>query len=170
VTTVELQQSKDVKCGTAVYMYSYSLWSLELTLELVCSGECRPALCFWPLTHAVQVNCILLSKGQYVESYSWKEKTLWGWTLKSSGLLRLVYTWKIYWRFEQSFRHFTVKYSKKSSSYLPAQPFLLDCLTRNMKALHCFETSVTVYQSTRWNVPEDLNLQQYCCENVRSPN
>jgi hypothetical protein len=36
------------------------------------------------------------------------------------------------------------------------------------KAPRSFETSVAVYQSTRHNTPEDLNLQQYRCENLKS--
>jgi len=37
-----------------------------------------------------------------------------------------------------------------------------------MKALRSFETSLTVYQSTRRNLIEDLKLQQHCCENLVS--
>jgi hypothetical protein len=29
----------------------------------------------------------------------------------------------------------------------------------NMKGLRPFETSVSIYQSTKYNIPEDLNLQ-----------
>jgi hypothetical protein len=29
-----------------------------------------------------------------------------------------------------------------------------------------FETSVIIYQSTRHNIPQDLDLQQYRCENL----
>ena len=43
-------------------------------------------------------------------------------------------------------------------------PLLLDCLTLNMKVLRSFETSVTIYRSTRRN----SFLHQHNCENLRS--
>ena len=39
-----------------------------------------------------------------------------------------------------------------------------------MKALPSFEKLVTFYQSTRHNISEDSNLQQYRCENLKSGN
>jgi hypothetical protein len=38
----------------------------------------------------------------------------------------------------------------------------------NLKATQLSETSVVIYQSTRRNIPEDLNLQQHRCENLKS--
>jgi hypothetical protein len=38
----------------------------------------------------------------------------------------------------------------------------------NMKTLKSFETSETTYQTTHRNIPEDLNLQQYLPENLKS--
>jgi len=38
-----------------------------------------------------------------------------------------------------------------------------ECSTLKMKVLRLFETHVTVYQSTRRNFPDDLNIQQYRC-------
>jgi len=32
------------------------------------------------------------------------------------------------------------------------------------------ETSVIIYQSTQRDIPEDLNLRQDCCENLKSDN
>jgi len=37
-----------------------------------------------------------------------------------------------------------------------------------MKALLHFETSLTVYQSTWCNIPEDYNVQRHSCENLRT--
>jgi len=37
-----------------------------------------------------------------------------------------------------------------------------------MNALHSFQKSVTVYQSKWCNIPEALNLQQHCCDNLKS--
>jgi hypothetical protein len=37
----------------------------------------------------------------------------------------------------------------------------------NVNALHSSETSVITYQSTRPNIPRDLNLQQYRHERCR---
>ena len=41
--------------------HSYLLWSMQLTLAMLCVRESRLFL-----AHAVQVNCILLIKGQYL--------------------------------------------------------------------------------------------------------
>ena len=48
---------------------------------------------------------------------------------------------------------------------------ILDCLNFRLfqtegEGLQSFETSVTFYQSTRRNIPEDLDLQQYRCGNL----
>jgi hypothetical protein len=43
-----------------------------------------------------------------------------------------------------------------------------DGLTLNMEVLRSLETSVHIYQSTQHNTPEELDLQQYRCENVLS--
>jgi len=42
----------------------------------------------------------------------------------------------------------------------------LDCSTLKLKALWPSETSVTAYQSTWCNIPEDLQHQQHQCENL----
>jgi hypothetical protein len=55
-----------------------------------------------------------------------------------------------------------------SGSISSERVYKLSCVTLKMKALRCFETSVAVYQSTQRNIPEDLNFQQYRCENLKS--
>jgi hypothetical protein len=45
---------------------------------------------------------------------------------------------------------------------------VLDCLTLKMKALHSFELCGTTFPVTQCHNPEDLNLQQHCCENLKS--
>ena len=45
---------------------------------------------------------------------------------------------------------------------------LLDCLTLQMKAPCSFEIAVTILWVTRHYVPEDLNLQQYMCDDLIS--
>ena len=42
-----------------------------------------------------------------------------------------------------------------------------DSLTLKQKARRSYETSVTIYQSAQRNNPEDLNLQQHCCEKLK---
>ena len=37
-----------------------------------------------------------------------------------------------------------------------------------MKVLPSFETSLTVYQSARGNIPQDINLMQHRCKNLKS--
>jgi len=37
-----------------------------------------------------------------------------------------------------------------------------------MKTLQSFQKSVTIYQSKWCNIPEALNLQQHCCDNLKS--
>jgi hypothetical protein len=44
----------------------------------------------------------------------------------------------------------------------------LDCLNLKMKAVGSFETSGTIWPNTQRHIPEELNLQQYCCENLIS--
>lgn len=41
-------------------------------------------------------------------------------------------------------------------------------LALKMKLLLSFETQVTLYYSTRWNFPQDLNIQQHCRQNLIS--
>ena len=43
-----------------------------------------------------------------------------------------------------------------------------ECLSRKMQVLRLVETLVTVYQSTRLNVPDDLHLQQYRRDKLES--
>jgi len=44
---------------------------------------------------------------------------------------------------------------------------IVGLLALKMKALWSFDTSVTVYHSTRNNIPEDLNLEQHCSDDFR---
>jgi hypothetical protein len=44
----------------------------------------------------------------------------------------------------------------------------LGYLNLEVKALQFFETSLTSYKSTRCNIPEDFNLQQHRCENLKA--
>jgi hypothetical protein len=39
-----------------------------------------------------------------------------------------------------------------------------------MKALRSLKTSETVCQVTQCDIPEGVNLQQGCCENIKSSN
>lgn len=39
---------------------------------------------------------------------------------------------------------------------------IVGLLALKMKVLRSFDTSVTVYHSTKHNIPEDLNLEQHC--------
>ena len=41
----------------------------------------------------------------------------------------------------------------------------LDRLTLKLKALHCFETSVSVCRLATCENPKDLDLRQSCCQN-----
>jgi hypothetical protein len=45
---------------------------------------------------------------------------------------------------------------------------LSDCLIPKAKAPRSFETSVTIYESTRCNTAEDLSPQQHRCGNYKS--
>jgi hypothetical protein len=45
--------------------------------------------------------------------------------------------------------------------------FFMHCLSLKMKAFWSFKTSGTI-TSTQHNIPEDLNLQKHCCENLKS--
>jgi hypothetical protein len=47
---------------------------------------------------------------------------------------------------------------------------LLGVLYPEANALQPFQVSVTVYQLTQRNIPEDLNHQQHTCENLKSYN
>jgi len=47
------------------------------------------------------------------------------------------------------------------------EELILDCLALKMKALQFLETSVIIYKSAWHNNPEDLNLQQLDCENLK---
>ena len=44
----------------------------------------------------------------------------------------------------------------------------LNCVTSKMKALRSLQMSGTSHQITQCNIPEELNLQQHCCENLKS--
>jgi len=53
-------------------------------------------------------------------------------------------------------------YRRNSCDHLQVQ---VDWHTLNIKGLRCFETPVANYQSTWYNVPEDLNLESVnCCK------
>ena len=39
---------------------------------------------------------------------------------------------------------------------------------RRVKALEPFEMSVFIYSFTWYNIPENLDLYQYCCENLKT--
>jgi len=43
-----------------------------------------------------------------------------------------------------------------------------DCLTPKTKAVCSFQMSVTTYPVTAYNIPEDLNLEQYRYTNAKS--
>jgi len=45
---------------------------------------------------------------------------------------------------------------------------VLYCLTMKLKALGAFETLATTHPSTQCHLPEGLNFQQHCCENLKS--
>ena len=45
----------------------------------------------------------------------------------------------------------------------------MDCLTLKKKTLCLFKMLGTVHLTTQYHTPEDLNLQQHCCENLVSP-
>ena len=73
-----------------------------------------------------------------------------------SGMLRrgdwstVMDVWKDYTAFT-----FRVKLSKYKREEKRREGSFLDCLTLKMKALQFLEMSVTLYQSTRRNIPED---------------
>ena len=50
---------------------------------------------------------------------------------------------------------------------MPSSYVFYDGLSLKMKALRLFETSVAVHQSTRNNIPEDLNLPERRSENLK---
>jgi len=43
-----------------------------------------------------------------------------------------------------------------------------DYLTLKMEAVCSSKTIVTIYQSTHCDIPEDLNLHQYQCQNLKA--
>jgi hypothetical protein len=49
-----------------------------------------------------------------------------------------------------------------------SRTLLYHCLTLKMKALYTCKMSVTVYNLTQHNIPEDLDLRQHCPENLKS--
>jgi hypothetical protein len=51
------------------------------------------------------------------------------------------------------------------SAHLSVPSFFLDCLTLEKKGICCPETSVTKYQSTLHNIPEE---QRFCLHSGRS--
>jgi len=51
--------------------------------------------------------------------------------------------------------------SKDHSSFI-----FMDCLTLKKKALCVCKMVGTVHPATQYHTPEDLNLQQHCCENL----
>jgi hypothetical protein len=61
-----------------------------------------------------------------------------------------------------TFRRIILRTPSGSNS---SSPLFLDCWTLQLKAQQYFETSVTIYQSTPRNIPEDLNFRQR--ENLR---
>jgi hypothetical protein len=80
-----------------------------------------------------------------------------------SGMLRCVgCCTRTTFRGERNLPNFRVKESKKRHGCVR-----LDCLTPKIEALGSSETSVTVYPSTRLNIPEDLNFHHDRCENLR---
>jgi hypothetical protein len=80
-----------------------------------------------------------------------------------SGLLRCVgWCTRTTFRVARNFPTFRVKESKKGHRCI-----CLDCLAPKIEALGSSETSVTVYPSTRLNIPEDLDFHQDRCENLR---
>ena len=64
----------------------------------------------------------------------------------------------------------TMKWSIQGSIFTAHPTFLLDCQALKMEAVCSSETSVTTYQSTWSNIPEDLELCKYCCEHLKSHN
>lgn len=45
---------------------------------------------------------------------------------------------------------------------------LYDCLTLKMKGQYTYRMPVTVYHLIQHNIPQDLDLQQHCSENLKS--
>jgi len=44
----------------------------------------------------------------------------------------------------------------------------MDCMILNMNSLRSIETPVTFHHPIKHKIPEDLSLQQHCCENLKS--
>jgi hypothetical protein len=59
---------------------------------------------------------------------------------------------------------------KEASVYVMENslPLLEDGKLLNKKTLRSSETPVTIYQSTQRNIPEELNLHQRSCENIKT--
>jgi len=77
--------------------------------------------------------------------------------LKSSGML--CAGWKVVTDISNVHSAF---FRVKQSS------ILIGVLYPEANALQSFQMSVTVYQLTQQNIPEDLNHQQHACENLKS--
>ena len=79
---------------------------------------------------------------------------------KSCGLLRRVDLWIV--TFEDNIVSLSAACSflRNNSSW--------GCVTLKVVSLHSSKQSVIVYQSTRHNIAEGLNLQQHRCENLKS--
>ena len=77
---------------------------------------------------------------------------------------------KAFWNVPSRIKWYTISDVSKDPSVFIFSPrgVLLDWLTLNINALRFFETSLDIYQSTRRNIPEDLNLERHRCENLKS--
>jgi len=64
-----------------------------------------------------------------------------------------------------TFRQITGPSSSRSGS-----PKCLACLTLYTKVLYFLQVLAKIYQSTRYNMPEDLNIQLHLCQNLKSHN
>jgi len=64
--------------------------------------------------------------------------------------------------------HFRVKQAQKSISLEEFSWVYPQVGSQDIKALQPFTTSVTIYQSTQYKSPEDLNLQEHCCNKCKS--
>lgn len=57
---------------------------------------------------------------------------------------------------------------KQLLTFLKSSLRRMDCMILTMNSLRFVETSVTIHHPTQHKIPEDLNLQQQCCENFKS--
>jgi hypothetical protein len=62
----------------------------------------------------------------------------------------------------------TLKQSIQGSIFRVLPAFPLNCQALKMETVYSSETSVPIYQSTWSNIPEDLELYQYCYEHLIS--